>query len=68
MANYYLEYHNGTYHLLKEKERPAIATFSTQQAGIDYAKEHFPPPHHGLHVERVEYLSTGQPPQWRKVH
>jgi hypothetical protein len=68
MANYYLEHHAGTYSLLREHQRPAVATFPTQHAGIEYAKQHFPPPHNGLHVERVEYLQTGQPPQWRKVH
>ena len=68
MANYYLEHHNGTYYLLPEGSRNAVKTFTTQHAGIEYAKQHFPGPRHGLHVERVEYLTTGQPPRWRKVH
>ncbi len=68
MPNYYLEHHNGVFDLLEERKRPPIKTFATQKAGIDYAKTHFPPPRHGLHVERVEYLQTGEPPQWRKVH
>ena len=68
MANYYLEHHDGKYILSPEGNKAAGITFRTQTEGIEYAKKNYPSPHHGLHVERVEYLEKGQPPRWRKVH
>jgi hypothetical protein len=69
MAQHFLEHHSGTYYLF------AAGTgwqhghqFNTQRAGIDYARAHYGPPQHTLHVERVEYLQTGNPPQWRKEY
>lgn len=68
MANYYLEHRSGTYYLLQENQKEHLATFPTQEAGIEYAKKHHPPPQNSLHVERVEDRKAGQPPLWRKIH